>query len=332
MEGRVTIIGLGCVGTSIGLALREQEPSLEVIGHDVDSGTARESHRMGAIHKTHWNLPAACEGSSLVILALPLPAIRDTLQVLGQHLQDGCIVTDTASLKMPVLQWAQENLPDHVRFIGGAPLPGPRADVRAELVGPKAADADLFEGGLYCITPTKDATSETVNVLLDVVAALGARPLFLDPMEYDGLRAGVADLPALIAVTLLGATVDSPGWLEMRKVAGSEFAALTSPVATDVGDRLGVALLNRENLLRRLDMFLEQMVQMRQWLEQGDEQTLGKAYAHAAEVRARWLGRRAEGSWPDTADEMEKAPGVGQQLSQMLLGGLFGRRPPREEE
>jgi len=88
METRITIIGLGCVGSSIGLALRKQEPSLEVLGHDIDPAVARRAAQMGAVSKTHWNLPAACERAAMVILALPLPAVRETLEVLGPHLEE----------------------------------------------------------------------------------------------------------------------------------------------------------------------------------------------------------------------------------------------------
>ena len=331
MEGRVTIIGLGCVGDSIGLALREQEPALEVVGHDIEPDRARAAVRMGAVSKTDWNLPAACEGASLVILALPLPAVRETLEVLGPHLEEGCVVTDTATLKVPVIEWAREHLPEGVRFVGGAPIPGPAIGEGEVLAGPEAARADLFEDGLYCITPARDTHPAAVTALLELIEALGARPLFLDPLEYDGLQAGVGDLPGIIAMALLRATVDSPGWMEMRKVAGYDFAAVTGPAVADPGDLRAKALLNRENLLRRLDMFLEEMERVRRWLVEEDEEALQEAYAGAAEGRTRWLQERARGTWEEGPD-LGEIPGVGEQFGQLLFGGLLRRRPPREAE
>ena len=331
MEDRVTIIGLGCVGTSIGLALRKQEPALQVMGHDAIQDYAREAQRMGAVNKTPRNLPAACEGAGMVILALPLPAVRKTLEVLGPHLAEGCVVTDTAALKVPVVEWAREHLPDHVRFVAGMPIPGPAVGEGELLVGPEAARADLFEGGLYCVTSTHDTDPEAVTLLLELARMLGARPLFLDPVEHDGLQAGVADLPALIAVALMAATVDSPGWMEMRKMAGYEFAALTSPAAADLDSRREAALLNRENLLRRLDMFLAQMGRVRQWLLESDERALEKLYTRAAAGRARWLEKRSAGTWEETPD-MSNIPGLKEHFSQMLFGELFRRRPPREDD
>jgi len=330
MEGRVTIVGLGCVGSSIGLALREQEPDLEVVGHDVESDHARQAARMGVVNKTDWNLPAACEGAGLVILALPLPGVRETLEVLGPHLEEGCVLTDTAPIKMPVLEWARQHLPQHVRFVTGVPLPGPEVSVGEPLVGPEAARADLFEDGLYCVTPDNDTDPEAVTALLGLARALGAHPLFLDPLEYDGLQAGVGDLPALVAMAVLRATVDSPGWLEMRKVAGYDFAALTSPAVADPAALRETALLNKENLLRRLDMLLEELGRIRGWLQERDEEALQQAYAQAAQGRARWLQERAEGTWEERPG-LGDLPGVGEQIGRMLFGGLLRRPSPGEE-
>lgn len=329
MDGRVTIIGLGCVGASIGLALREHVPELEVVGHDAEPEHARRAARMGAVSRTDWNLPAACEGARLIILALPLPAVRETLEVLGPHLEEGCVVTDTATLKVPVLEWARKHLPAGIRFISGTPFPGPAAEGTLP-VGTEAARADLFEDGFYCITPAHDTDPGAVTALLDLIRVLGARPLFLEPLEFDGLQAGVGDLPALIATALLRATVGSPGWMDMRKVAGAGFVAATEPAASDPTALRTAALLNRENLLRRLDMFLAELDRIRQWLVDQDEEALEAAYEGAAAGRTRWLEDRAAGTWGELP-EVGEVPSAADQFGQLLFGGLFRRRPPREE-
>ncbi len=330
METRITIIGLGCVGSSIGLALRKRSPSLEVMGHDIDPAVARRAAQMGAVSKTHWNLPAACERAAMVILALPLPAVRDTLEVLGPHLEEGCVVTDTATLKVPVLEWARKSLPARVRFVTGLPVPGPKAPVTGPLTGTEAARADLFEDGFYCVTPTADTDPEAVNALLGLIQAVGARPLFMDPVECDGLQAGAVDLPTFIAVALLRTLIGNPGWTDMRKLAGYDLASLTGPVVADAAAWRMAALLNRENLLRRLDMFIEEVERIRQWLVNNDEQALEDAYAQAASGRARWLQERVSGMHEEAGERIQ-VPTMGEQMSQIFFGGLFRRRPPRKE-
>jgi len=331
MEGRVTIIGLGCVGCSIGLALREKEPDLEIMGHDVDGGNARLAKRMGAVSKTHWNLPAAVEGAGLVILALPIQAVKDTLEVLGEHLADGATVTDTASLKTPVIEWAEESLPDRVHFISGVPVPGPMVEGGTDLVGPESARADLFDGGVYCITPSPRTHKEASSTLVELAEALGSSPLFIDPAEHDGLYAGVGDLASVISLALIRATLGTPGWAEMRKVAGVDFVAMTSTAAINPEDRLGTLLLNRENLLRRLDMFMEELRSLRGWLREPDRESLEESFAQAAEDRARWINERIEGTWEEMPGGTE-ITGPGEAISRMLVGNLFRRRPIIDDE
>jgi len=331
MANRVTIIGLGCVGTSIGLALRQHDASLEVVGHDKEASHARQADQMGAVNKTEWNLFAACKGARIIILALPLDAVRETLELLGPELEEGTIVTDTARLKVPVLKWANEYLPETVHFVSGVPIPGPAVEADEVLSGPEAARADLFKDGLYCIASDLDSDTEAVGFLVGLARAIGAQPLFLDPLEYDGLQAGAADLPALLAVAMLQATVGSPGWQDMRKVAGYEFATFTRPVANEPLACPDVAMLNRENILRRLDMFVQEVSQIRQQLAEGDEQALVDLYGQAAEARERWLAERRKGQWGEMP-EVGKAPSAGDQVSRMLFGGLFRRRRPEEKE
>jgi prephenate dehydrogenase len=331
MEGRVTIVGLGCVGASIGLAIKEIEPEVEVIGHDKDRERSQKAHSLGAVDKTDWNLPAACEGAGMVILALPLSAIEETMEALAPHLEEGTVVTDTGGLKAPVLEWAAVHLPERVRFVAGDPIPGPMAATGRPLTGLEAANADLFDGGTYCITPASNTDPEAVEQVIDLAYTLGAQPLFLDALEHDGLRAGTTGLPALVSAALLNATVDSPGWTEMRKVASQEFIAFTSPSAYDYQSRRTSTLLNKENIVRRLDMLLEEIGRLRQILVEEDELALGEGYAQAFESRTTWLNERAGGEWRDTDIGAADVPGIGQQISQMLFGG-FMRRSRGEEE
>ena len=112
---RITIIGAGCIGASMGLALRQSEDAdlFEVIGHDREYGIAQAGERRGAFHSAKLNLDMALRDAKLIILAVPLAEMESTLADVGRLLpaDTGAIVTDTAPLKAPVLAWAQELLP-----------------------------------------------------------------------------------------------------------------------------------------------------------------------------------------------------------------------------
>jgi prephenate dehydrogenase len=330
MSNRVTIIGLGCVGCSIGLALRQREQTLEVVGFDMDPARVREATRLGAIARSTWGLPEACQGAGLIILAVGQHEVRETLEMIGPHLEEGCIVTDTAPLKVPVIDWARQYLPPSARFVPGVPLPGPAAGDQPLPAGPEGARADLFTDGLYCVTPAADTDPQALNVLMGLARTLGARTIFVDPLEHDGLQAGVVDLPALIAVALLRATVDSPGWLDMRKVAGPDFLTMTGP-ATGDASLLATAVLNRENLVRRLDMFMDALYLIRQQLMDNDASGLEEAYTQAATARERWQQERRKGEWGERPD-MSEVPGLGEHIARLLVGGLADRFRSRRRE
>jgi prephenate dehydrogenase len=209
-RAQVTIVGLGCIGTSIGLALRQAESSLYVVGHDKESQHAGAARKLNAVDKTDWNLVGACENADIVVLAIPMVAIEDTLRALAPHLRAGCVVTDTASLKGQVVGWADDLLPETVSFVGGNPV------VVSGGTGPDAANADLFRGELYCITPAADAHPDAVSLVSNMVGLLCAQPYYLDPAEHDGLMAGAEHLPQALALALVRGATDQPGWREMR--------------------------------------------------------------------------------------------------------------------
>ena len=102
-KSRITIIGLGLIGGSIGLALKKAKVDVEIVGHDKDSGVANRAQKRGAVDRTDWNLHGACDGASLIFLAIPLAGIKDTLAALGTSLGSGVIVSDTATSKAPVM-------------------------------------------------------------------------------------------------------------------------------------------------------------------------------------------------------------------------------------
>ena len=124
-----------------------------MVGHDKDPKHAGAAQKMKAVDRTDWNLINACEKADLVVLAVPLNAVEDTLKAIAADLKPGCVITDTVSLKQPVLAAAERWLPDSVSFVGGDPL------VTSDGSGPDAASADLFEASLYCITPSARGSS-----------------------------------------------------------------------------------------------------------------------------------------------------------------------------
>src|SRR3990170_4770447 len=150
MDVQISIIGLGQIGASIGLALAEHSQIVHRVGHDRDAATAQRAEKIGALDQVMLNLPAAVREADLVLLCLPIDQIRATLAIVAPDLKAGAVVMDTGPVKEVVAGWAQELLPQGSYYVGLTPVINP-VYLHEVDSGLNAAHADLFRGSLMAI-------------------------------------------------------------------------------------------------------------------------------------------------------------------------------------
>jgi prephenate dehydrogenase len=323
---RIAIVGLGLIGGSIGLALREAAVASAVVGHDKEPGVNNKAKKLGVVDKAEWNLINATEEADLIILAVPAGEIKATLEAISPYLRAGCVIMDTASLKVPVLAMAEETLPEHVHFVGGDPIISAAEDGQQ---GVEAARADLFKKGLFCLTPSPSADPAAVKLVSDLAMILGSKPVFFDPAEHDGLLAAVDHLPVVLSLALLDMVIHQPTWRELRKVAGASFEVGTQLASSEPPGFGDLCLSNRENILRWIDAYAASLALIRQTLEDGDAEALNQRFEVAAVERAKWLHDRSEGKWEgDKGVEMPEKPNL---LADAFLGGLWRKRSKKDD-
>jgi prephenate dehydrogenase len=308
---QITIVGTGCIGTSIGLALRQTQQPFYIVGHDKELNHANAARRLQAIDKTDWNLINACEQADVVILAIPMSGVEETLRALAPHLKQGCVVADTASLKQPVMHWAQALLPKTVSFVGGNPV------VVSDGSGPDAADADLFRGNLYCITPASDVHPDAVGLISDLVTLLGGQPYYLDAAEHDGLIAAMEHLPQALGLALASSTMHAATWREMRKLAGGGFERISALIGEDPDALSSLLLANQDNLVRWLDAYAASLSTVRDLVAQGEHEPLAQFIDQAVVARKQWLQDRRDQYSEIKAPEVERTSLV----RQLFIGG-----------
>ena len=316
----ITIIGLGKIGTSIGLALAEQKTSVHRVGVDYNQDNARAAYKMGALDQELNNIPSAVRKADLVILALPVDQVEETLKLIADELHPGAVVMNTSPVRVPIEQWAKEiMLPDRY-FISITPTLNP-ACLPGQAIGVEAARADLFKNSLMIITTPPGTHPEAIRLATDLAALLGANPYFADPLEADGLLAASHFLPELISAALVNTVIDQPGWREGRKLAGQPFYEVTNPIMNlDEEKILGQgAILNRDNVIRMLDQFIYSLQDFRDKIAGQDTVGLNKLIAHALEGRMIWWQQRQQGLWEDSGSPKEAAPTQGS-----MFGRLFG--------
>jgi prephenate dehydrogenase len=319
MTVQITIVGLGQLGASVGLALGSRGADYHRVGNDKSPETAKKAQRNGVVDDVKHNLPAAVRDANIVLLSLPVNEIRATLEVIAPDLREGAVVMDTAPMQTVVAEWAQEILPEGRHYVGLVPAINPLYLHRID-IGVDAAQEDLFDDGVVVLATLPGVPEEAVQVATDLITTLGAMPLFADMAETDGLMASTHIVPQLVAAGLLNAVVDQPGWKEARKLAGRPFAALTSALAyqDEIGSLGETAVLNSENVARVLDIVIGSLQGLRNDIANGNREQVSERLEMALEGRRRWLGQRLQADW---ANEMEN-PDLDQYPSFMerLLG------------
>ncbi len=299
---RITILGAGCVGASLGMALRQSPNAdrFEVVGHDREPGRAHRARQMGAFDRVALTLGGALERARFVILAVPLESLRETLADAGAILagEEGIVLTDTAPLKAPVLQWAEALLPQGCHFIGGDPFLAPQGGRWQLARGLEAARADIFHEAVYAITPQARTHPGAIRAVAEMAQLIGAQPLLMEAREHDLARLLADALPAFSAAALITATASRPDWGEARKAAGYGYATATAAVALhDPPSLRMLAMLEREALLPRLDHLMQELGALRERLAAGDAEALEQRFAEASRLRADWMARARARHW-----------------------------------
>lgn len=307
---RMTIVGLGVLGTSLGLALKAATAEIPVTGHDADAERVSRAKRLGAIDQSHWNLISACREADLIVLDLPFAEIEPTLIALRQDLKEGVVVLDTAPLKVPVLEVMRRVLPEGTAFVGGhviAPALG---------LGTQEPSAELLRGAIFLLAVPKDAPAGAAERVADLATAVGATPHFVDALEHDGLVAATAQLPLVGALAMANLIEGAPGGQGHREFVGSELTALGAIIAGEPIHPAETLSANREQLLPRLDALIGELQRVRGLLA-GDAQDLAALVTAGRAAAARWSGEGEPG------DEMPRLNTVS--IWRDLLLGRLGR-------
>jgi prephenate dehydrogenase len=279
----VAIIGLGLIGGSIGLALRRGRKSRwEIVGYSRRQQTLASALTIGAIDRAETNLKDAAKRAELVIIATPVLAVRDILSEVASLLPAGCIVTDTGSTKVQVMKWAEESLPPTVDFVGGHPMAG------KETYGIQAAEAGLFRGCTYCLTPSEKASRKSIDTVKGMVKKLGATPFFIDAQEHDDLAAGISHLPLLLSAALASLTAGNPSWSKMSRLASSGYRDLTRLASGNPEVNAHICFSNKEAIVDWIARFSQELERYSQLVATGDRR-LEQVLTEANKARQKWL-------------------------------------------
>ena len=334
---RVAIVGLGLIGGSVGLGLKawaaaqttgEKSP-LFVVGFDTDLEQQSYAKKIGAVDRTEWRLPDAVTDSDVVVLCTPVRAMREIFADIAPHLKPGAVVTDVASTKANVLQWADETLPSSVSFVGGHPMAGKALSI-------EGAEAELFKGATWCVTPSVKAAEPAVKTILGLVAALGGEPYFVDPAEHDAYVAGVSHLPFVVSTTLMNVLSRDDSWRDMKTITAGGFRDMTRLAAGSAAMHRDIVMTNRDAILRWIDQFQGELSRLRSTVADSSgedtEATLTGYFEQARDARAEWATQTTrEGELLQQTGQDLSTDTFGDQMGRMVMGGFFKKRMDQAE-
>jgi prephenate dehydrogenase len=279
----LTLVGLGAVGTSIGLALKAAVSEIAITGHDPDSQQIARAKKLGAIDASHWNLISACENADLILLDLPLDEIEKTLRAVCRDLKERVLLMDTAAVKRSVMTWAKDILPETAQFVGGH-IVSPRLARLHEAI----PAAELLKGATFYLVAPEGASEWALDMASNLAAAIGAVPHYIDAVEHDGLIAATSHLPILAALAIMEPLRTQEGWQERRQAVGGEFAALNAILTNTPG--IGELIFaNADNVLSWLDTYTHTLLQLRQAIADRDNQTIQATAVQAIAASTEWM-------------------------------------------
>jgi prephenate dehydrogenase len=275
----VTIIGVGLLGGSAGLALKAHDPEIRIAGVGRRQASLDRALAAGAIDTAHLDPTEVVGQTRLVILATPVGAFERHMRAIDPVLAKGAIVTDVGSTKAGVVRAARRSLQPG-RFVGSHPMAG------SEQKGVAFARADLFAGATCILTPARHTPAAATARVERLWQRMGMRTLRMAPAAHDRAVARVSHLPHALASLLMRL----PRLADLD-VAATGFRDATRLASGDPEMWRDIFLTNRKEVLKAIDDFDEALVALRDLVEIGDARGLERFFASAKKRRDRTIAQ-----------------------------------------
>ncbi len=285
---RVGIAGLGMIGGSLALALREAGFAAEILAWDPDPAALQAGLEQGVIDEAAHTLESLAAAVDLLVLAAPTLACDDLLRRVLKAPHTPRYVTDVASVKAPLCRVLNEvDSEIAARVIPGHPIAG------SERSGVTAADGGLFRHHRVILTPRAETATEAIDVVTSMWTAAGARVSTMAIDEHDAVLAATSHLPHVLAYALVDALARSPTRNDIFRFAAGGFRDFTRIASSDPVMWRDISLANGPALLAVLADFEEHLAELRRAIEAGDGEALENTFRAAKEARDAYLARQS---------------------------------------
>jgi len=278
---KISIIGLGLIGGSIGLAINRYDKNIKRIGLAKSNKTLEKAISRGLVDEVTDKLDEVVCDTDLVVLATPLSSFKNIVKEILPFLKDNCIITDTGSTKSQVIDEIIEILPKNIHFIPGHPIAG------TEMSGPEAGFTELFDNRWCILTPTKESKHEILEKVKNFWENLGAMVEIMDAEHHDKVLAITSHIPHLIAYNIVGTAYDLANVTEKEvvKYSAGGFRDFTRIAASDPTMWRDIFIYNRDAVLEMLKFFSDDLDNLRNAIENNDSNFLEDFFNKTRDVR-----------------------------------------------
>lgn len=272
--GQITIVGVGLIGGSVGLAAKVRGVAGRVVGVGRDRARLEEAVRLGAIDTFTTDLAAGVAEADLVVVCTPVDGIAEQVVEAARACRPGTLLTDAGSTKGEIVARIDRSIRSGIQFVGSHPMAG------SEKGGVEHARADLFDGRTTIVTPSPTADEAAVFTVMDFWSALGSATVVLDPAEHDDAVAATSHVPHAAAAAVALAT-----GRDLLPLTAGGFRDITRVAAGDPALWAPIFLSNRAAVLDNLAELTDRLADFRRLLEAGDGAGLVRWLADAKQVR-----------------------------------------------
>ncbi len=278
---RVAIVGVGLIGGSLGLALRDRRLAETVLGVGRSADGLEKAVRLGAIDTFSTDFAEGVRDADLIFLATPIGQILADIEKLPGLLAPNAIVTDVGSTKGEIADAGDRFLPNH--FVPSHPMAG------GEKSGVEAARADLFENATWAITPTERTNPDAQNTVRRLALAFGSRVITLSPPAHDAAVAAISHLPHVLAYALASvAGKEAEQNPHVLNLAAGSFASGTRVAHSSPDLWREIAFSNREALANAVRLCQAELADVLQALETGDADAIQAAFVRGYDARQKF--------------------------------------------
>ncbi len=277
---RMVVVGVGLIGGSLALAMRERGLVEEIVGMGRGKKNLRFAQRQGMIDRYVLNEKDIPSQTDFLMMATPVRTTMPMTSAFLPHLRPGCIVSDVGSVKGEIVRGMERLLPGTIPFVASHPIAG------SEQWGAQAARADLFVGHRCILTPTRKTDVRALRKVASLWRRVGARVEIMNPDVHDRVLGVISHLPHVLVYALVNALARTriPG-VDLKSYCAGGFKDFTRIASSRPELWRDICLMNRVALGKSLGDYIENLEQLKRWIGAGKSALLEREFTRANEIR-----------------------------------------------